>query len=80
MGGRCIGHSVLDIAGDSIPDLNLEIIQIKGIQPMEFDEIPVIVNLEADGSSDSHGDTEIRKAGIVDVEIGNAELNLDDPG
>ena len=75
-----VRHNILRIADDSITDLLLEILQRELCQPMQFDELSIVLNLKSNCSSHRDRNTEIGESWICNFEVRNCEPCLNDAG
>ena len=80
VGGGCIGNRIFHVSTYGIPDLFLKIVKIECVEPIQFDKLPVIPDLETDCASDGDRNTKISKSRIVHIKERYAKLYLNDSG
>ncbi len=77
MSSRCVSYSILYVSTNSIADLPLEVIEGKCIEPIDFDKLSIIADLETDCTAYSNRHTKIQKARIKHIKEWYRKTNLD---
>ena len=80
VGSGGVGHNILDITTDRVPDLPLEIFQMEGAETMQFHKGSIIRDGKADCATNRHRYAEIRESWVIYIEEWHTKFHLEHLG